>query len=319
MSFISLMRTIGFKLESPAYASTTVLSATDYNIPAFNINYDPSIALEARKIARGDLSKDVSIAGKRSIKITFDIAVAYSGTGTVAPSYFKVLQACAMKQTTPSSNVVLTTDATMTKTPAAIEIQEKEEGATPSAVLIKARGCMGNAKLALNNVGEVVKISFDFMGVLESITDRANASLLVPTGFDSPLPDAVLSASIKVFTEAQTLNKVTIDLGNKVELYTDPSKSEGYQGAHVVERNPTMETDQDLELIATRGDYARFTGNTTGAFTMDVGSHIILTAPAVQIIKAYAPGEREGHVTNNHSYEMKRGASGNDDFVITHS
>jgi hypothetical protein len=223
-----------------------------------------------------------------------------------------------MKQVIGGSSVTLTTDSTTTKTPATIEIVEKDEGSSPVQVVIKARGCMGDAKLVLNAVGDVIAVSFTFDGALVSIADRAFASILVPTGFDSSLPDAVLSASVKAFGETQTIDKVTINLGNKVELFSDPSKPEGYQGAHVVDRNPSVDMDPDFDLIANRGDYARMTGNTTGAMYIDVGSHLNLQAPALQLIKAYKTSERQGHVVNDHSFECKRSA-GNDEFSITQS
>jgi len=40
-----------------------------------------------------------------------------------------------------------------------------------------------------------------------------------------------------------------------------------------------------------------------------------ISAPAVQYIKAYPPGDREGHVTNQKSLELKR-SSGNDELKI---
>lgn len=315
MSFISVFRTLGFKIETSPYTAET-LAAGDYNVPAVEISYDPSIAMLARKLARGDMSKDVSIAGKRSGNITFKIHLAWQGSATVAPSYFKCLQACGLLQTTPASNVVLTTNAACSKVPATIEIVEKDEGASPTQVVVKFRGCMGNAKFEVGNVGEPVAVTFEFQGVLVSITDRAFGSILTPTGFDTALPDAVLSASVKVFGEVQTCNKITIDLGNKIELFSDPAAAEGIQGAHVVDRNPTMDADPDLDTIANRGDYARLTGNTTGAFQMTVGSHLTFSAPAAQLITAYKPTDREGHVVNSKHFELKRSA-GNDELVLT--
>ena len=316
MSFLSSYTTLGCKLEGTPYVAET-LSAADYNVPARDIQIDPTIAMYARKLARGDMSKDPSIAGKKSGKITFKVDLAAAATVTTPPTYFKCLQGCAMKQVIGGSTVTLTTDASMTKTPLTFEYVLKDEGASPSQLVMKLRGCMGNAKLVMNNVGEPVCIEFEFTGVLVSAADRAFGSIMTPTGFDTALPQAVLSASIKTYGEAQVLSKVTINIGNKVELFTDPSQPEGFQGAHVVDRSPTLETDQDFTLIATNGDYARMTGSVTGSFAMDAGSHFNISAPAVQINKAYKPSEREGHVVNAHSYELKRN-TGNDELVITH-
>jgi hypothetical protein len=310
-----MKKTLGFKLESTPYTSET-LAADDYDMCVYNIEYDNDIAMMARKCARGDLSNDTSIAGKRMVTISFAVDLAYQGAVDTAPTYFKALKACALKQTAHgSTGISLVTNADYTKVPATIEVVEKDEGASPSQVVVKARGCMGNARFVLDAVGQPVRIEFEFKGVLESITDRAFGSILNPTGFDTNLPDAVLSASIEMFSEEQQLDTITIDLGNTVEVYADPAQAEGLEGGHVVSRNPTIECDPDLELIATQGDYSRWTGNTTGAFSMTVGSQMTLSAPAVQIIKAYTPGDREGHTVNTKSYELKR-SSGNDEFKL---
>jgi len=315
MGFNKTKRTLGMKIESTPYTAET-LAATDYNIEAFNIEYTPEIAVLERKIARGDLSRDVSITGKRQVTITFSIHAYTSSTLNSPPNYFKCLQACGMFQTIHgSTGVSLVPHASYTNVPATIEVVEKDEGTSPSQVVIKAHGCMGNVKIPLGNVGEPLRYDFEYKGVLTSITDRAYGSILTPTGMTSQQPEAVLACGITLFGEGQQLNTITIDLGNVVENYTDPTKDQGYEGARVVDRNPNIALDPDLELIATQGDYARWTGNTTGIFSMQIGDNMAISAPAAQLTNAYQPGEREGHVVNNKTLELKR-SSGNDELKI---
>lgn len=317
MSFVMPKRTLGFKIEGTPYSAET-LTVHEYNLAAYNVGYDGDIPMKDRKLVRGDFSRDISVAGKRQLVITFSIDLYYSGTPATPPAYFSCLRACAMKQTTYTTvGVGLTTDATYDNVPATIEVVERDEGTTPVQVVIKGHGMMGNAKIVLDSVGEPQRVDYEFKGVLDSIADRSFATIIAPSGISTQVPGAVLSAGISLFTEVQQLNTYTIDLGNDVQNYTDASKSEGYEGARVVDRNPTLELDPDLELIATQGDYARWTGNTTGVFSSQSGN-IRLYAPAAQLIKAYAPGEREGHVTNQKSMELKRGSSGNDEFEILH-
>lgn len=317
MGFIISKRTIGFKIEGTPYTAET-LAYTDYDIGAYEVNYTPEIAMKARKLARGDYSRDVSVAGKRSITITFKVDFQKSAAATTAPKYFKCLRACAMKETTGASGMTLVTNSLYNAVPATIEVAEMDEGATPSYVVVKAHGCMGNAKLVCSNIGEPMHIELEFKGVLNSITDRAWAARLVPTTFDSAMVEAVMGVGITMFSQPQQINTFTVDLGNDVQVFTDPSKSQGLEGARVVDRNPTMEMDPDLELIATQGDFARWTGNTTGTFQAQVGDRIQITAPAVQYVKAYSPGDREGHVTNQKSLELKRGSAGDDELKIVY-
>jgi len=317
MSFVMPKRTLGFKIEGTPYTAET-LTVHEYNLAAYNVGYSGDIPMKDRKLVRGDFSRDPSIAGKRQITINFSIDLYYSGTLATAPNYFACLRACGLKQTTYGSvGVGLTTDAAYSNVPATIEVVEKDEGTSPAQVVIKARGAMGNAKIILDNVGEPQRIDFEFKGVLASITDRAFGAILAPSGISTQVPNAVLAAGISLFTQRQQLNTYTVDLGNDVQNYTDASKSEGYEGARIVDRNPTLEMDPDLELIATQGDYNRWTGNTTGVFSSQ-SNNLRLYAPAAQLVNAYQPGEREGHVTNQKSLELKRGAAGNDEFEIIH-
>jgi hypothetical protein len=315
MGFLLTRRTLGCKIESTPYTAETLTSA-DYDVSAYAINYDPDIQSYARKLSRGDFSRDTSIAGTRSIKITFSVDVAWSGTAATAPKYWKCLRGCGLKQTTHgATGVSLVTDAGYTNVPLTIEIVERDEGASPSQLVLKARGCMGNAKITAQGVGQPVKIDFEFTGVLVSIADRAYASIINPTGFDSTLPDAILAATTSLFSEAQAFNTITIDLGNKVEMWTDPSKPEGFEGAHIVDRNPVMDIDPAMTLIATNSNYNRLTGNTLGAMSMSIGNYITISAPKAQIIQAYKPGEREGRVVSQVKCELKRNL-GNDELKI---
>ena len=312
MSFILQKRTMGFKIESTPY---TAEASVDWNIPFEDITYDPDLKQMSRKVARGHYSKvDPSITGKRLFKFGMKVALAYSGTAATPPSYFPVLRACGMKQVI-ATGVTLTPHADYSNVPATVWINERDEGTAPSVLQFKLRGCMGNPTIELNNVGEPVYIKFDFQGVLVSIADVAFASIINPSAFDATLPDALLGATLKAFAEVQTANKVTINLNNKIELFTDPSAAEGVQGAHIVDRDPTIAMDPDLALIATQGDYSRLTGNSTGTFSMTIGSHITLSTVSLQLNKAYKPGNREGHVTNEKEYSL-RGTVGNDEFSI---
>lgn len=318
--FLTQKRTLGFKIEGTPYTAET-LTVHEYNLAAYNVGYDGDIPMKDRKLVRGDFSRDPSIAGKRTLKITFSVDLYHSGDPDVAPNYFACLRACGMKQTTHgTTGVSLITDADYANVPATIEVVEKDEGTTPVQTVIKGHGMMGNPKLGADNVGEPVRIDFEFTGVLDSITDRPWASILSPSGISTNLPEAVLNAGITLFGEAQKVNTFTIDLGNDVQNFTDPTKSEGFEGARVVDRNPTLELDPDMVLVATHGDYARWTGNTTGAFLCQLGSwtkRMTISAPAAQYTKTYAPGDREGHVTSGKTLELKR-SSGNDEFEILH-
>lgn len=313
---ILVKRTIGFQTEAVPYNGQT-LTVADYNLSAYDINYDPQIQEYARKLARGDYSKDVSVMGKRSIKITFKTDMAWSGTINVPPIYAKCLKACGFKETIyGATGVGYTPHADYSNIPATIEIVERDEGASANQVVIRAIGCMGTVKLVTNQIGEPKHMEWEFTGVLDSIADRTFASILTPTGLSTYLPEAILACTTSLFGESQMFNKITIDVGNKVELWTDPTKASGYSGARIVDRDATIDMDPALALVATNGQFSRETQNITGAYSESVGQHITIRAPQAQIIQAYKPGEREGRVTNSIKCRLTRDTNGNDELEI---
>jgi len=307
-------RTIGLHIEGVP-GTKEVLVAANYGIAAFNIGYSPTIESYARKIAHGDLSWDTSISGKQSFENTFSVDVHKAASVTTPPRYFEALRCCAMLQTVHSGGVSVTTDAGCDNVSCTIEVCERQEGAIPKQLVVTARGCMGDAKVVCDTIGQPVRIDFSFKGVLDGITTRAYADIITPSSFDAFAPDATLAATILLFGTVQYLGKFAINLNNKIELFTDPSKSEGYDCARVVERHPTLEIDPDMLVT---DDYNWLTpqkANTTGALSADIGSNLTLSAPAAQPVDTYKPGDREGHITNTIRCELQR-SSGNDEFRL---
>lgn len=297
MTFTKRQRTIGFKLESTPYTAET-LGGGDYDFRARDIECGPEIEEYKRLYATGDYGAFNSIMGKRKGTVSFAVDMAPSGTNTTPPEWGKILKACAVSETIGGSNVTYKGDAQENNTPATIEIVDRDEGSSPTQVVTKLAGCMGNGRIIMDSLGQPVRLEVEFQGRLVSITDRESGSLITPSGFDNTLPDAVLSSTLTLFGEAQPLDKVTLDFGNDIQMALDPSSSDGYKGAYVVNRLPTLQIDPHLDTIANRGNYARWTGNTTGAFSMSVGSNVVISAPCAQIIKGYDGADRDGFTVN---------------------
>jgi len=314
LKLVRQKRTLGFKLESTPYTAET-LAATDYDFSAYDIEYSPAIESYARKLARGDFSLDTSVSGRRSIEASWSVDFHGGAAAGTAPQYFQMLRACAMEQSASATGVWLKTAADQDRVPATIEIVERQEGLTPKTLVIKAHGCMGNPRLSFDQVGNPIKIEFSFKGVLTSVTTRLAAAMITPTAFDSKLPPAVLAATITLFGNTQGVGRFVLDLGNEVEIFTDASKAQGYEGARVVGRNPSIELDPDM-LVSTDEDlFTQQTSNNTGQLSITVGENLYISAPAAQYVQTYTPGEREGHVTNEIRCELKR-SSGDDEVEI---
>ncbi len=314
MGFITKKRTFGIKLESTPYTSETLI-AGDYNVPVYDVNYSVDITMKEREVANGTFGRPIQIAGKRPFTCSVMVDMYAEDTLDTPPSWGKMLQACGLQETVhAATGVSWVPNCEYSTTPHTIEIVDKSEGQSPAQTVYHARGCMGECKIVVNTVGEPIALQFEFTGVIETITDRAFGSILNPA-LSANDPDAVLASTLTAFGETQRFDTFTLAFNNDVQNWTDSSKAEGFEGARVVDRAPSLEADPDAELIAVQGDFVRWTGNTTGAMAITVGD-ITISAPAVQITKSYANGDREGHVTFSKSMVLTEGPAGNDEFEI---
>ena len=319
--FIDRLNVIGLKTETNAYVADT-LTGADYNFRADKVKCSPSIEEVKRVYASGDYGKFTSIMGKRSGKISFELDLDYSGTAVTPPEWGKIFKSCGFKETVGGANVTYIPDSSYNNVPCTIEYNYTQEGTSPKQVIVKLKGCMGQIKLSLDAVGHPLKATVDFEGVLVSVTDRVSA--IMPSGYDATNPDGVLASTITcnfgAGAQTQDLDKVDIDFGNKLGMAVDPANSSGLRGAYIVDRDPKLKLDPHMNLVADRNYYTNWTAGTTGVFSMTVGSHLTLTAPAIQIIKGYDGANRNGFVVNTLDCILTRTSAAVDNcFTITHS
>lgn len=318
LRLMDVKKTMGFKIETTPYTAETLTSA-EYNQRIYDIKVTPDIESYARKLARGDYSRDTSVAGRRKCVVTCTVDLYPGATASTAPQYFAMIRACGYKQLAHgSTGISLTPNADYNRVPGTIEVAIPEEGATPRQAVIKMHGAMGKLKIESSQIGQPLKLLFEFTGVLTSITTRAFASIITPTAFDTAACPAVLAATFSLFGTWQFPSKFSIDGNEDVKLFDDISKAQGYEGSRVVDRNMTMECDPDMVVTDDKDYYTDQINNTTGALSVTIGGSpkIVLSAPAVQIAGGNVPEPREGHVANPLKLELKRGTSGNDEFEI---
>lgn len=316
LRLITAKRTIGLKIEATAYTAET-LAATDFDFGFYEVNFNPEIEEYVRKLARGDFSRDKSVPGRRKLTISCKHDFQEGSAAATPPQYWQALRVCGAKQTTyGSTGVALTPDADYGNVSCTIEVDERQEGTSPKQLVLKGAGMVGNARLVMNQVGQPIAVEFEFQGRLESITTRAFASVITPTGFDTTSPAAVLSATINLFATTQYLGRMTLDFGNKIELFSDPTKGAGYDGGHIVDREATLELDPDMRVTDDIDLYTNHVNATTGQLSLTLGQRMVISAPAAQLVQSYNPADREGHTVDNLRLRLTRSTNGNDEFEI---
>jgi len=312
-------KVFGCKIETTPYTVETLTSA-NYNQRVYDVKITPDIESYARKLARGDYSKDISISGRRKCTCSCSVDLYPGSTVATAPQYFTMIRACGWKQLAHgATGISLTPNAQYNRVPLTIEVAYLEEGSTPRQAVVKMKGAMGKLKIDSPQVGQPIKLLFEFTGSLVSVTTRPNATIVMPTAWDTALPPAVLAATFSLYGTWQFPSKFSIDSNETVDLFSDISQSSGYDGARISDRNMTCDCDPDMVVTDDLDLLTPQQNNTTGALSVTIGGSVpfYITAPAVQLEgPPYNPDVREGHLTNPLKLGLKRGSNGNDECEI---
>lgn len=314
--YLTSLTTLGLKRESTPYTAET-LSASDYNFLPYEISYSTEIEEFKRQYATGNWDSFASSMGTQKGSVTFSIDMAPGLVPLANPTWAKALVCSSFTSAANgSTGIYYTKDSRYGNVPCTIEIQEIEEGTSPQALVIKMKGCTGNIQGEITKAGGMVKLTFTFEGVLVGITDRTSGNVISPSGFDTTSPDKVLSVTSSMFGETLDFGSCKFDAGNKLSMEEDNSVSQGLKGSHVTVSNSTIEVDPWLHRISDRTLLTRMIAGTTGAFALTT-TNFTISAPAIQVVKAYGSADRNGFRSNNVSLICNR-SSGNDSFRILH-
>jgi hypothetical protein len=321
--FVSQKMMIGCRLESVPY---TMEAAVEYDILARSPTVSPTIEEFVRKYAVGDFDSFESVMGKRMGEINFSIDLQGSGTAATAPKWGKLLQGCGFRVTTGIAGVDFTKDSGVNKTPLTFYVVFKGAGVSPTGIIAKLRGCMGDVEFLIAKTGEPIQANFKFQGAIVSITDLTSAQIPGLTGHDTTIPPATLSAQVLYKSAAMQANNISLKMNNDVQMLTDLNQAEGYEGAYVVNADPTWNGDPYLALQADRFLWPLATGETgplSGRLQLWAGStsvpgnHIQMNAWQAQIKKSHAIASREGTDMNPLEGRMNRGTTGAPIFHLT--
>lgn len=229
-----------------------------------------------------------TLVGSASVKCSFTVDLAGSGTAATAPAWGACVQACAVGETTglltPNRVEYLTASDTL-KT---ATIYYYDDG-----VLHKLLGCFGNMKIEAKN-GDSPKLMFDFVGLDGGATAAANAT---PTLTAWKVPVSVTKANVVDITLGCTYaagalsggtvynsTGISIDFGNEVKFQPMLTTEQ------VILTNRKMTGSIELDLTAAQ-EVTQLTnakaitlqglGFTLGTTT---GAKIMLHAPSVQLV-----------------------------------
>lgn len=298
----------------PAGATDAVLVSNMSIVPLDANNVD-------RDLVRGYFGASEQLVATASVKCSFSVELAGSGTAATAPQWGDLLLGCAMAE------ALLATPNRVEYTPVSTSLKSLTIYYYDDGVLHKLFYCMGTCKLSAK-IGERPLLTFDFVGLDGGATAVSNA---VPTLSAWKTPVSMAKANVVDITLGCTYATGALAGGTvypSTGLMLDFANSVQYvpllstERVDIVDRDVVGTLEMDLTAAQEVANMATVKANTTQGLGLTIGTaagnKIIIHAPAVQLINPkkvdYSSGVRLI------GYDLRlvptSGGSGNDELRI---
>jgi hypothetical protein len=273
-----------------------------------------------RNLVRGYFGGSEQLVGTASVKCSFSVELAGSGTAATAPQWGDLLLGCAMAEAllTVPNRVEYSPVSTALKT---LTIYYHDDG-----VLHKLLSCMGTCKLTAK-IGERPMLKFEFTALDGGIAAVANPATTLtawktpPTMTKANVVDITLGATYA--TGALTGGVVYPSTGIEIDFANEVSFTPLLSSERIEISNRQMAGHCDFDLTAAQevAFMATVKANTTQSLALTIGlsagNKIILHAPAVQI---FNPTKQDVNGTRLVGYDLRlvptAAGTGNDELRI---
>jgi hypothetical protein len=292
--------------------AANALQVTDFSITPLDANnVDTNILLPY-------FGGSPSLVGTASVKCSFTVLLAGSGTAAAAPAWGALLQGCGMAETTG-----LTAPNRVEYLPITDLLKTLSIYYYDSGVLHKLLGVFGNVKLTAK-VGEAPKLMFDMVGLDGGISAVTNATAVLTNW---KVPVAITKANVTDIQmgctyatgalsggTAYNSTGLTLDFGNKVDFVPMLTTEEVVLTDRKVTGNVSVELTaaQEVSFMATvKANTLTGMGFVIGTAT---GNKIMIHKPSVQLIN---PKKEEINGKRIIGYDLRAvPVSGNDEIRL---
>ena len=283
----------------------------------FNPEVQPDIGFEDRE-GQGGFSPLAGVPSARGATVTFRVELAGTGqpSDPVPPWADVFLPACGWVEAagvfSPSSLPPGAAGAATHTITIGLYLDGK---------LKRLRGCMGTFRLVMT-AGVPIAVEFTFTGVW----DTPEAAALVAPNYPDTQPLRFAQAEITLGGPGSgsgvwhpTLQEITIEAGNEVQLREDPEDESAWQCAMITGRRVTASLNPEATLIAAKDLHTEWVERTIQELSIEVpaggsadGNHIEIVAPAFQITNVQG-GERNGYAIETVEGLCARASDAGDD------
>lgn len=241
--------------------------------------FTPAIDQYQRDLLRGTFSRDMTLSGKRSANVAFDVEMVGQGNKGVAPYWGVLMKGCGMNEAVSANNSVTYTPMTSNMTNS-LTLEVLQDG-----IIKRIWGARGTFTLTME-AGKPGLIHFAFEGCDFEVVDGA---LYAPT-YPSIVPPVFLSAALLLDSYAAIVGKVDFNVDNVLVKRESINASSGYLSTLITGRNPKGTMDPELINVSGNNSYDFYgkwkTPGTLGSLALSAngnnGNIITITVPKVR-------------------------------------
>ena len=257
---LSRRRLLLAKIET-TYGTDSTPAATDAVLVS-NLECQPlQLELKDRELILGHLGNSEKVVGQRLVAVNFDVEIAGSGTAGTAPRWGPLFQACGF-----SEAIVATTSVTYSP------VSSGFKGVTLyffyDGVRHRVTGCRGTWSMA-KEVGEIPKISFEFLGIFNAPTDETQPTPTFSNQADPVVVNSANTATLEVHGYAACLSSWSLTLGNETPFRQLAGCT---QQVMITDRAPEGEATIEQPTMAQKNFFTAASGQTLDEFSWTHGT-----------------------------------------------
>ena len=304
---LSRKRLLLAEIES-TYGTDPVPLGTDAVLVS-NLEIQPlQLELKDRELILGYLGNTEMVVGQRLVSVSFDVEIAGSGTAGTAPKWSALIQACGFSETIVS--VTSVTYAPISSAFKGVTLYYFADG-----VRHKVTGCRGTWSMNLE-VGEIPKISFEFTGIFNALTDETQPALTFSNQADPVVVNSANTATLQVHGYAACLSAFSLSLANETPFRQLAGCT---QQVMITDRKPEGEVTIEAPTIAAKNYFSPASTQTAGQFSWvhgtTAGNIVTFTAPTATLGSPEYE-DSDGIIMLKLPFMPQPTTAGNDEFTL---
>jgi hypothetical protein len=315
MTLLTRKRLLMAAVES-TYGTAATFAGTDALLVS-NLDITPlDVSLLDRELVLPFFGNREKVVSQRMGSVTFDVEIAGSGTAGTAPRWGRCLRACGFGETVVGASPG---PASVTYAPASASIVGLSLDFNADGNRHLLTGCRGTATLNLA-VGEIPRISFEFMGIYNAVTAAAATA---PTFANQAAPVVVNSTNttgVTAFSFSACMESFSLALNNETPFRQLAGCS---QSIPIVDRAPSGELVIESPIVGSSSGqkdfFAAVSAQTLGAIGWQhgqtAGNIVTFNAPTCNLDgPSYA--DSDGVMMLNLPFMPVPTNAGNDEFSL---